>query len=453
MSGLWLAVGLGTCSAGLCGLAQRPWLAPLAWVALVPLGYVVLSMSPAHAITAAALAGMLSTTPVVVDRTQQPLIRLVALSSALSWSAAYGCGAWLYQRSASPWLGAAILPLSAVCSLLPLRIAGAPRWVYNPIARTQEPCLPVVHIAQLGGDLLVSAVLAAVSGSLALLLAAAPLDRAHWSAAAAAMSCGALALGYGARKFQLAKRAADRAVRVRMAAVVVNVPPPDDGVLGGFWGVRSPHARDVSFALSRYELPIRRAAADGAELVVLPECAVCVNAQSRATWLDALASWAKQDQVAIVAPYFDESVPSNALAIIDATGRLVATYQKQHPALGMEPKATARTPLGPHQVQTRARTLPLSAVICVDLDADLIDTAKKAGGVLNAPSNDWPIFERMHHRTAVWAAAMSGVPVLRATGHGISSVRDGAGRVLASQSSLAGPVVLVVDVPLGAIRR
>ena len=117
----------------------------------------------------------------------------------------------------------------------------------------------------------------------------------------------------------------------------------------------------------------------------------------------------------------------------------------------MEPKPTLRTPPGPHHVKTRARTLPLSTVICVDLDyADVIGAAKQAGGVLHAPSNDWPIFERMHHRTAVWAAAMSGVPVLRSTGHGISSVRDGAGRVLASQSSLTGPVTLVVDVPLAA---
>jgi hypothetical protein len=126
-----------------------------------------------------------------------------------------------------------------------------------------------------------------------------------------------------------------------------------------------------------------------------------------------------------------------------------AGFAAQHPALGVEPKPTLRTPSGPHHVQTRARTLPLSAAICVDLDyADVIKCAKRAGGVLNVPANDWRVFERVHHRTAVWAAAMSGVPIPRATGHGISSVYDGAGPVLASQSSLKGPVTLVVDVPV-----
>jgi predicted amidohydrolase len=211
--------------------------------------------------------------------------------------------------------------------------------------------------------------------------------------------------------------------------------------------VQSPDASDVAHALARYEAPFQRAAADGAELVVLPECAVCVDETSRALWLDTLAGWAERAQVAIVAPY--AGVACNMLSVIDAQGRLVGTYQKQHPALGLEPKPSARTSPGPHYVATRTRLLPLSTVICVDLDyMDLIDTARRVGGVLNAPSNDWPVFEHMHHRTAVWAAAVSGVPVLRSTGHGISSVYDGAGRVLASQSSLAGPVVLIAEVPL-----
>lgn len=108
-----------------------------------------------------------------------------------------------------------------------------------------------------------------------------------------------------------------------------------------------------------------------------------------------------------------------------------------------------RTFPGPYHVVTRSRTLPLSTVICVDLDyADLIATARRVGGVLNVPANDWPIFERMHHRTAVWSAAISGVPILRCAGHGTSSVYDGAGRVIATRNNLSGPSVLVADVPL-----
>ena len=52
----------------------------------------------------------------------------------------------------------------------------------------------------------------------------------------------------------------------------------------------------------------------------------------------------------------------------------------------------------------------------------------------------------LHHRSPVWAAVIAGVPILRSTGQGISSIYDGAGRVLKQQSSADGPVVLVADV-------
>ena len=60
----------------------------------------------------------------------------------------------------------------------------------------------------------------------------------------------------------------------------------------------------------------------------------------------------------------------------------------------------------------------------------------------------WRGFEKLHHSTAVWSAVMSGVPLSLATGHGISSAFDAAGRVIAAQSSFDGTVVLVADFPV-----
>lgn len=76
-------------------------------------------------------------------------------------------------------------------------------------------------------------------------------------------------------------------------------------------------------------------------------------------------------------------------------------------------------------------------------------SARAAGALLAAPSNDWfGGFELLHHRSAVWTAVLGGVPIVRATGHGTSAIYDAAGHVLAQQTSQHGPVVLVADVPL-----
>lgn len=436
----------GVASGGLvCAAGRWP---VLAWVALTPVFMVSLRLATVHAALAGAVAGVVAVVPLVADRTQRRLVPLAAVSSASGWGVAFGCAGVFLQRSAGAW-AALILPLAAVLAAVPLRFAGAPRWLNNPLARTQERWLPVVHIAGLGGDLAVTAVLAAVSAGLVLLAAAPGLVSPLGLAALADWLFAACALAYGVARFHRARRTADAAPRVRMAAVAANVPPPAHGPVTGLWASASPDARDVAGALARYEGHIKRAAEAGAELVLLPECAVCVDEGSRAQWLDTLASWAQREQVAIVAPFVDGSVPSNELAVIDISGRVVGRYEKQHPAPRLEPTPNTRSKPGPHAVTTRSRALPLSAVICVDNDySDLVATARKVGGVLGVPANDWPIFEALHHQSTVWSAAMSGVPILRSTGHGISSVYDGAGRVLAAQSSLSGPVVLVADVPL-----
>src|ERR1035438_8634313 len=221
------------------------------------------------------------------------------------------------------------------------------------------------------------------------------------------------------------------------------------GIVGGHWPIESPDYRDVAGTVRRYAPHIEAAATAGAKLLVLPEVAVyVVNELSRVAWIDAVTAWARTYGVTIIAPFFDASVPRNTLCVVEPTG-VAFTYDKQHPGRGIEPPRTSPMPPGPHRSSIRAWAL--STVICVDLDyGDLVPPVRGAGGVLCAPSNDWlDGFEELHHRTAVWAAARTGATVVRATGHGISAAFDGTGRVLARASSQFGPVVLVVDAPIG----
>jgi apolipoprotein N-acyltransferase len=83
--------------------------------------------------------------------------------------------------------------------------------------------------------------------------------------------------------------------------------------------------------------------------------------------------------------------------------------------------------------------------------SDFVRPAARGGVVLVIPANDFPGIEDVHARSALWAAVMAGVPVVRPTGHGNSVVIDAAGRTIATATSLHGPAVLVADVPISAL--
>jgi predicted amidohydrolase len=203
----------------------------------------------------------------------------------------------------------------------------------------------------------------------------------------------------------------------------------------------------VDGTLRRYERHVAAAASAGAELIVLPEVAVRGDARSRHQWIAGVSAWARAHRIAIVAPYFDQSRPVNELVVLGREGQELVGYEKQHPA-PIEPPRRQRMPPGVARLDGPSPVM-VSTVICVDLDYnDLAPHVRRTGGLLAAPSNDWPVFEALHHRTAVWAAVMSGTSLIRATGHGTSAAYDPAGYVLAHQSSLEGPVVLIADLPL-----
>lgn len=438
-----IAVELGLLAGVLGVLALRVPL--LAWVALAPLGVALARLGPGAAALAGGIAGAVLVAPSFPTRTLRPLLVLGTTVSFVSWAAVSAGIAAAWSSGASAWAVVAV-PLLALVAVLPLRLAGAPRTATNPLARTQERWLPVVHIARLGSDLWVTAALGTTSGMAAAFALEQPLRPVSLVALAVAGACVGGALGFGAWSYRKARRGVAGRRRLAVAAVVCDGAAPD-GPLDGLWPLRSAEYADVGATVERYESHVARAAAAGARVVILPEVAVRVSPVSRDTWLDAVRGWARGHGIVIVAPYFDDAGPLNELVVIGPSGSL-ARYEKQHPG-PLEPTRRERMPPGLVQLDA-ADGLSLSTVICVDLDyGDLIRPVARAGGVLAVPANDWPGYETLHHRAAVWSAVMSGTSVVRATGHGISAAFDPAGRVLAEQSSLTGErsVMLLAEVP------
>lgn len=440
----WSWVVFAGISSGALVVCGKRW-PLLGFTALVPLGAGMVSRSPVEVSMAAALAGMIATVPSVWTPTLRVLVVLAGASSATAWALAFALAAWLVRTLGTSFIVVA-LPTAAILTPLVPRIFGAPRWGSNPLACTQERWLVVVHTARLAGagDLLTGALLALSSAVLCLAYSTRSVSMPL--TAAVLIVAGTLAFGW------LSLRRAQRpaAQRVRVAAVVADGPPPANGALTGLWPSESPDYRDVEATVARYHPHVALAAAQGARILVLPEVCVYLDEASRPRWLSAVHAWAAEHQVAIVAPYFNAALPRNELAIVDARGA-VAEHEKQYPAPKLEPPRRRRLAVGPHSVSAAGQAHQLSTAICVDLDyGRTARSARRSGQLLAVPANDWfGGFEHMHHRTAVWGVVLAQVPVVRATGHGISAIFDRAGRVIAAQSSRHGPVVLVADVEWG----
>lgn len=438
---LWiLSLALGSLCGGLIVAARR--VPSLAWIALTPLALVTAWGSPWQAACAGLVVGALQGCMVMSSRTLRSLLPLAASTTGFAWAVVALVTQQAFMRSGVVAL-LAVLPLLAALSPLFLTCLGAPRWAAAPLACTQERSLAVLHAAGRGGALLVTGALS-LAGSAVAVLFVSQSAMALLMIVLVALSLLAFA-AIGLWRFRRACRRFDAAPRMRVAAVVADAPAPAGSELDGLLPMRSPAYRDVRGALKRYRDHVREAAALGARLVVLPEVAVYVDEASRDHWLGALRDWARELHLTIVAPFLDAAVPVNTLVVINESG-VLGHYDKQHPARGLEPLPRARSkpaafPLG---------SVFFATVICVDLDyADLISPVRQLGGLLVAPSNDWfDGFEQRHDDTSVWAAVASGVSTLRSTGHGLSSLRDGAGRLLAIRSSQQGPVVLVVDAPV-----
>jgi hypothetical protein len=441
---VWVAISAGIAS-GLLALVSRrvPF---LAWIALSPLG-VALSACGGWAAIAGGLTGSLLHGSVTL--TQPARLRpLGFVFGGVGWAFTAGAAGLLLEALRRSRLVSEAVALAGMLfavpllATLPMRLAGAPRWIHAALACTQERWPVVIRVGWYGGDATVS-ILLSLSACVPLLLLPGPTWAPDLAALLVVLVVAALALS--ARSLARARHSIAQQRCIRVAAVVANGLPPDGAAADGLWPLQSSEYRDVDATVARYENHVVRAAREGAELIVLPEVAVFAEGDGVERWLTAASRWAREFDVTIVAPHFDPMTPTNTLTVIEPSGRRW-WHDKQHPAPGLEPAPRQRQLPGPYQLE---RGWIISTVICVDLDyADLIAPVRAAGGILVVPANDWLGFEEIHDRSAVWAAVLSETTVLRATGHGICSVRDGAGNLLARASSLDGPTVLVVDAPV-----
>jgi apolipoprotein N-acyltransferase len=437
-----IALGLGAATGLLAILAVRVRSAWLGWLMLGPLAATLYLFTPLVAALAGVTAGALYTAAGMREiRLPASFAVIMTGVAAAIWGVVSALAAWLWPGGVPAW-GAVAVPAAAFMLSAAMRFgalpgqAGAVRYA-DPFLRSQERSLPVVHIARLGSDLVIAPLLALAATVPVLLLVHVPPSVASDVVAAISILVVAGALAFGFASYRRAVRRLRAGEPVRVAAVSA------DATFDGY--SRSPAYRDVDARIRQFEPLVARAIAGGARLIVLPEHAVIVTPQTRQRWLGALSGWAQQAGAPVVSGVFDTDLQHGQLLILDETGQVAVTYEKQHPMMGAEPRREARM----HPALLDRDPFPVSAVVCCDLDFnDLVRPVARAGGILAVPANDWKgPAEELHHQSSVWPVVMAGVPLVRATGHGVSAVYDAAGEVLAQANSFDGPVVLLADVP------
>ncbi|MGC4054144.1 MAG: nitrilase-related carbon-nitrogen hydrolase [Paludibaculum sp.] len=427
----------GLLAGALAGASARWRIAWLGFAMLTPLAFATYMLSPFLVMLSAAIAGAIAAAAVLWGTF--PFMRVleflnIALTAML-WGIVFGIAAWAWPANSPSW-GLLIVPASAVLvSLVPGIVFGRQA---VPLLRTQERALAIVHIARLGHELVVVALLGLAASLPVLLGAQGPVSSGTLVPTGVGLAILVGTLFFGARSRGTSVRCQESRPSLRVGAVAVDRPPRTGGM---FATMTSGEVADV---IGAYAPRVAEAAARGARVIVMPEMAAVVGGPDVSRWRLQLSEWAQAARAIIVAQYFDTDQRRNILVIVSERGEILATYDKQHPVRGIEQGPPAKMPPAFHE-----GVAAVSGVICYDLDyGDWVRPVARRGGILAAPSNDWKEVADAHNRVTVWAAVLGGVPIIRATTHGISSIFDAAGRMIAHASSFDGPVVLVADVPI-----
>jgi len=191
----------------------------------------------------------------------------------------------------------------------------------------------------------------------------------------------------------------------------------------------------------------RRAAAQGARVVVWPESALGMD--PALAHRDELAALARETGAYLFVGYLVDTPRGhrNEVVTVDPTGAFLGIFGKDHPVVFLHGTSISRgtyptypTPFG-----------RVGAMICAD--TDFTDTARALarGGakVLAVPSADWPAIARSHYVLSVFRALETGAAVAKSEYSRDSIIVDGAGNIVASAITPEGSAaVLCADVAL-----
>jgi apolipoprotein N-acyltransferase len=435
----WPAVvGIVCCLLSAAGLYAGTSLTPvwwLVWIAPVPvLAYAHrAALLPAALATAVTLfASQLSLWPYLHGRLELPLplilfvfglptvqfIFAALLSRALARRGRFTSSAFALPAA---WVGMEYL--SSVSS---------PHGTFGNIAYTQLEFLPVVQLAAVFGVWGIGFSVMLLPSALAVLLAWRPPSPVRWRMPAVVGVALGVALGYGAWRLQPSTEPAASTARAIGLAAADRPPRP--------FPLTEVAAQQ---AVNAYATHVEVLARDGARFAVLPETVVTATDAELGelgTRFDAIA---KQHGMIVVVgiDHRGEGRRHNA-AFAFGDGSTPVSYAKQHLIPGFESQYQP----GGELVSRERDGMTWALAVCKDMDFPELARAYGTRGIdlLLVPAWDFTIDAWMHARMAVMRGVEGGFAIARSARHGLLTLSDNRGRVIAQARSDSAPVAGLV---------
>lgn len=301
---------------------------------------------------------------------------------------------------------------------------------WGNLAYTQMDCLPILQIASITGIWAISFFVFLLPSAVAALASpGSPRHRRRLAAIVAILY--AVALGYGIARLHTTPVA---------PRVTVGLIASDDHA------TLFPASTGTVRLISAYAEQIPALAAQGAEVIVIPEKLGRIEDRDLAAADSTLEQAAKTSHVWILAGF--QHMPNrNEARLYSPQGTLASTYEKHH----MLPVFEGDLLPGTTRLLITQPTGPWGVEICKDMDFPGLarQYGRDGAALMLVPAWDFVADGWLHSRMAILRGVEDGFSLARAPKQGILTVSDDRGRVVTQRSSGAAPFAgLVASAPV-----
>lgn len=422
LPGLVTALVLGVLLRYVVGLEPVGWLAWLVPALLLGLALRLPGRTPRRLVALAAVVG--TSVNFSYYRLLMPVLAAGAVVAAqtLLWVFLVSAARRVVLRYRAAWTVLAYPVLWVAADTLMAALLPDGNWA--SLAYSQAACLPLLQVVALLGVPGLLFLLTLESSVLAFALAYGTRWRGAWGVYGATAALVAAAWGYG--EWRLQRPATGPEVVFGLAAI-------DDAI-----GAQTPAAHAATI-LRYYEAHVAALAAQGAQVVVLPEkIGGLLTAAQAHRWQQQFSGWAARYHVWLVAGVGVAAGPRhlNLAWLFTPAGKLTPPYQKHH----LAPPEREFQPGRAYTVRAMAGQA-YGLAICKDMHFAAFGRAygSRQVSAMLVPAWDFEVDRALAARMTATRGVENGYAVVRASRGGLLTVSDAYGRVLAAQPSGALP--------------